>query len=104
MFQENAARFPCCYQKAHRFQTFEHQPEKGCKARKHQIKVGSPRKTVAHRARNFEMLTEHYQKACEPFYSVKVDSITYEETKKANAADGIDEEKSLLYLVNQFVK
>ena len=33
-----------------------------------------------------------------------VDSITYESTVKPNTEDGIDEEKSLLNLVAQFVK
>lgn len=34
----------------------------------HRIKCGSPRKTVANRAKNFELLMEHFKIACEPFY------------------------------------
>lgn len=71
---------------------------------KHRIKVGSPRKTVAQRAKNFDLLMEHFKICCEPFYFVKVDAITMEPTVKPMHTDGIDEDKSLLNMVAQFVK
>lgn len=66
---------------------------------KHTIKCGSPRKTVANRAKNFEMLMEHFTTVCEPFYYVKVDPVTYEQSVKPSLNDMIDEEKSLQNLV-----
>lgn len=79
-------------------------PEKGCTATKHQIKTGSPRKTVAQRAKNFEMLNEHMKVACEPYYYVKVNSINMQPEVRPIYADGIEENKSLLNLVAQFIK
>lgn len=102
LFQENFARYPCCYQRASRFNTYL--PEKGCNAIKHRIKVGSPRKTVAQRAKNFDLIMEHIKMCCEPFYFVKVDTITLESAVKPLNPDQIDEDKSLLNLVAQFIK
>lgn len=73
--------------------------QKGCAATKHQIKVGSPRKTVVQRAKNFEMLNEHMKIACEPYYYVKVNIINNQPEVRPIYSDGIDEHKSLLNLV-----
>ena len=65
----------------------------------HRIKVGSPRKTVANRARNFELLMEHFKIACEPFYFEKTNYSTGETEIKIKYSDMIDEDTSLLNLV-----
>jgi len=101
-YQANTARYPCCSASASRFNAYL--PEKGCSAQNHRIKVGSPRKTVAQRAKNFELLMEHFKVACEPFYYDKEDAETGETVTKPKYSDMIDEDKSLLNLVGQFVK
>jgi len=70
----------------------------------HHIKSGSPRKTVANRAKNFELLLEHFKIACEPFYFEKINYSTGEMEVKIKYSDMIDEETSLLNLVKQFMK
>ena len=47
---------------------------------------------------------EHFKVACEPFYYDKEDALTGEVVTKPKYADMIDEDKSLLNLVAQFVK
>lgn len=101
-FQANSARYPCCNSRAQRFNAYL--PEKGCTSQNHRIKAGSPRKTVAQRAKNFELLMEHFKVACEPFYYAKEDLATGEVVIKPKYSDMIDEDKSLLNLANQFVK
>ena len=66
--------------------------------------MGSPRKTVANRAKNFELLMEHFAVACEPFYFHKEDIFSGNVEIKVKTADMIDEDKSLLNLVKQFIK
>lgn len=56
-YQENSGTYPCCKSKATRFQSGV--DTNGCTSQKHRIKTGSPRKTVANRAKNFELLLEH---------------------------------------------
>jgi hypothetical protein len=59
---------------------------------------------VAQRAKNFELLMEHFKTACEPFYYDKEDPLTGEVVTKPKYSDMIDEDKSLLNLVASFVK
>jgi len=59
---------------------------------------------VANRAKNFELLKEHFVIACEPFQFVRESFLTGEIETKIKFSDMIDEEKSLLSLVDQFVK
>lgn len=47
---------------------------------------------------------EHFKVACEPFYYSKYDQEKKEVVTKPKYADMIDEDRSLLNLVNQFVK
>jgi len=101
-YQSNYGSFPCCNSKATRFESIS--KVSGCTSLNHRIKYGSPRKTVANRGRNFEMLMEHFKIACEPFYFEKHNIFTDEIEKKVKYADLIDEDKSLLNLVLQFVK
>ena len=70
----NDGKFPCCNSKAIRFEASVR--SSGCTSQNHRIKVGSPRKTVANRAKNFELLMEHFKIACEPFYFEKEDAYT----------------------------
>jgi hypothetical protein len=71
----------------------------GCDSKRHRIKVGSPRKTVANRAKNFDLLTEHFKVACEPYYFQNENPDTGEITSTAVFSDQIDKEKALLNLV-----
>lgn len=59
---------------------------------------------MATRAKNFELLMEHFKVACEPFYYEKEDALTGSVERKPTYSDMIDEEKALLNLVTQFVK
>jgi hypothetical protein len=59
---------------------------------------------VATRARNFELLMEHFKIACEPFYFEKEDPYTGAVERKPTYSDMIDEDKALLNLVAQYVK
>jgi hypothetical protein len=47
---------------------------------------------------------EHFKVACEPFYYSKEDKETGEVVVKPKYSDMIDEDRSLLNLVAQFVK
>jgi len=71
---QNYGIHSCCNSKAIRFEA--NSKKSGCTSQNHRIKTGSPRKTVAHRAKNFEMLMEHFKVACEPFYFEKEDILT----------------------------
>jgi hypothetical protein len=51
------------------------------------------------RAKNFEMLIEHFKICCEPFYYEKIDPVSGEASIKPKYSDMIDEDKSLLNLV-----
>ena len=97
IYQANEGSHQCCNSKATRFQCGLQ--EKGCTSQKHRIKVGSPRKTVANRARNFELLMEHFKVACEPYYFEKEDPLTGATECKPTYSDMIDEDKALLNLV-----
>jgi hypothetical protein len=59
---------------------------------------------VAQRAKNFELIMEHFKISCEPFYYEKEDLVTGEVVTKPKYSDMIDEDKSLLNLVAQFIK
>jgi hypothetical protein len=50
------------------------------------------------------MLNEHMKIACEPYYYVKVNTINMQPEVRPIYSDGIEENKSLLNLVAQFVK
>ena len=50
------------------------------------------------------MLNDHMKIACEPYYYVKVNSINMAPEVRPIYSDGIDESKSLLNLVAQFVR
>ena len=76
----------------------------GCTAVKHKIKVGSPRKTVATRGKNFELLMDHFKVACQPFYFDKEDPFTGKMERKCDESDGIDQDKALLNMVQLFIK
>lgn len=65
MYGATEGVYPCCQSKAQRFQCGLKQG--GCTAVNHKIKAGSPRKTVATRAKNFELLMEHFTVACQPY-------------------------------------
>ena len=102
MFGATEGEYPCCKSKATRFQcTLK---AGGCTALRHKIKAGSPRKTVATRAKNFELLQEHFSEACEPFVFNHIDVFTGHVSRKVKCEDGIDEEKSLLHMVQMFIK
>jgi len=47
---------------------------------------------------------EHFKVACEPFYFWKEDRLTGEKERKMRLSDMIEEDKSLLNLVSQFIK
>ena len=64
----------------------------------------SPMKNVVNRAKNFELLIEHFKICCEPFYYEKIDPVSGESSVKPKYSDMIDEDKSLINLVAQFVK
>lgn len=59
---------------------------------------------MAQRAKNYELIMEHFKVACEPFYYSKEDKETGEVVVKPKYSDMIDEDRSLLNLVAQFVK
>lgn len=102
LFNEVVGTYPCCNSKAHRFQTLNQQNH--CSSQNHRIKIGSPRKTVANRAKNFDLLMEHFKVACEPFYFMKENLLTGEMEQKMLYSDMIDEEKSLINLVKAYIK
>jgi hypothetical protein len=54
---------------------------------------------VANRAKNFDLLTEHFKVACEPYYFQNENPDTGEITSTAVFSDHIDKEKALLNLV-----
>lgn len=66
--------------------------------------MGSPRKTVACRTRNYELMVEHFKVACEPYYYVRENYSTGEVETKIKLSDMIDEDKSLINLVKAFIK
>jgi hypothetical protein len=80
--------YSCCDSKAIRYQCGL--KTEGCTAAKHKIKTGSPRKSVATRGKNFEMLMEHFKIACQPFYFDREDIFTGKIERKCNEEDGID--------------
>lgn len=94
--------YPCCQSKAIRYQCGL--KTTGCTAVKHKIKVGSPRKTVATRGKNFELLMDHFKVACQPFYFDKEDIYTRKVERKCDESDGIDQDKALLNMVQLFIK
>ena len=102
IYQSNEGHYTCCQSKAIRFQTGLQ--ISGCTSQNHRIKTGSPRKTVVNRAKNFELLMEHFRVACEPYKFVKEDPGTGEIESKVKYSDMIDEDKALLHLVDLFVK
>lgn len=94
--------YPCCNSKATRFSAIA--SSSNCTATNHRIKAGSPRKTVASRAKNFEMLLEHFKVACEPYYYERENYSTGETETKIQLSDMIDEDKSLQNLVLAYTK
>lgn len=102
MYGAREGVYPCCDSKAIRYQCGL--KTGGCTAVKHKIKAGSPRKTVATRAKNFELLIEHFKVACQPFYFDCEDIFTGKIERKCNEVDGIEEDKALLHMVNLFIK
>lgn len=66
--------------------------------------MGSPRKTVVNRTKNFEFIQEHFEVACEPYFYEHIDPYTKVTTRKKKTSETIDEEKSLMSLVAKFIK
>jgi hypothetical protein len=102
MYGSKEGVYPCCDSKALRFTTGI--KKGGCTAVNHKIKASSPRKTVATRGKNFELLMEHFKVACQPFYFEKEDVYTGRIEVKCKDSDEIDESKSLLHMVSLFIK
>jgi len=96
-FQEQYGKYTCCNSKAHRFQSGI--LKSGCTSQNHRIKTGSPRKTVVNRAKNFEIIMEHFKIACEPYFFEREDPFTGVIETKQKYSDLIPEDKSLLFLV-----
>ena len=59
---------------------------------------------MATRAKNFEVLMEHFKVACEPYYFEKKGLFSDEVEVKVKYSDMIDEDRSLLNLVKQYIK
>jgi hypothetical protein len=97
MYGSVSGVYPCCQSKAIRYQCGL--KGGGCTAVKHKIKVGSPRKTVATRGKNFELLMDHFKVACQPFYFDKEDIYTGKIERKCDETDDIDQDKALLNMV-----
>ena len=55
------------------------------------------------RAKNYELIVEHLKICCEPFIFEKEDYFTHHVSRKMTYCDMIDENKSLISLVKQFV-
>ena len=59
---------------------------------------------MANRAKNFDLLMEHFKVACEPYYFEKEDPVTGKIEKRPTYSDMIDEDKALINLVAAFIK
>lgn len=59
---------------------------------------------MASRAKNYELLIEHFKVACEPYYYERENYSTGEMETKIKYSDMIDEDKSLLNLVLAYIK
>lgn len=62
------------------------------------------RKSGATRTKNYELLIQHFKTACEPFYFNKTCLVTGEVQRKVKQLDMIDEDRSLMSLLQQFIK
>lgn len=102
MYGSTEGAYPCCNSKAIRYNCGL--SSKGCTAVKHKIKTGSPRKTVATRGKNFELLMDHFKVACQPFYFDRECPLMKTVERKWDETDGIDKDKALLHMVQLFIE